>query len=577
MKKIFIFLCISSYSYAQQLQVNPAAKTLDKNNVKANIYMLDNKFWNIYGNGRNAYEVPKGRGSHAMFANSVWIGGLDAGGQLHIAANTYQQNGTDYRPGPLDTVHPNSFNSTNSALYNKLWKVDCNDISSFVNAFNSGLVTNNTYTVPDGILNYPGDGTANFQKQMAPYFDANSDGIYNPQTHGDYPLIKGQQEILSIFNDNNSAHTETDGRAMGLEIHQRSYAYTAPAIIDTMQAINYTTFYNYTIYNRSDTAYHHVYITDWSDVDLGYFLNDYIGTDTVNKFAYCYNYGTNDPASQYSAGYLNKLPVLSHALITTDCSGDGVDNNNNGQIDEAGEQFNMDRVTYYNNNIGNYPQATINPFLPTDYYNYMSGFWLDGSPFTNSGTGYGGTNSSHYMYTGDPETNLGWTETSAGNPAGDRRFLMSSGPFTLPAHSKIEWGYAIVFSQDTTQAINTITEFHKRVQRDVRNIKYYDDTHQTPICKPAVVQQATGIKSESLDLKIFMYPNPATNFITIELTENVKTASVIISDVSGRKISEAQISNGYYSQVDVSALDKGIYFVEVNDGNRRSVEKLVKN
>jgi len=291
MKKTFIVIAISINLCAQ---TNNTIRYLDKNRVKARINTTNDKFWNIIGDGKRSYEVPVGQGKHVMFGNSIWIGGLDNGGQLKISANTYKQSGTDFWQGPLDTSNFNVNISTNSSIYNRLWKIDCNDISNFIIAFNNGSVTAGTYTVPQDILDYPAKGTANFQKNLNPFVDVNNNGIYDPQQGGDYPLIKGHQQIPSIFNDSYFIHTETQGVNMGVEIHERSYAYSEPNIVDSMKAINYTTFYHYTIYNRSPYNYTNVFISDWSDMILGYPNDDYIGSDTTNNFAYCYNSDSND-------------------------------------------------------------------------------------------------------------------------------------------------------------------------------------------------------------------------------------------------------------------------------------------
>ncbi len=575
MRNIFILslLCTSSFA---QLVPNTIGKDLDKNYVKARIYTDNDKCWNKYGNQLAAYEVPKGKGRHAMFANSIWIGGIDGGGQLHIAANTYKQLGTDFWPGPLDTSNISAFTATNSIPYNKVWKVDCVDIDNFVNAYNNGSVTANTYTIPDGIKTYPAKGTANFQRNMLPFADVNNNGIYDPQNDGDYPLIKGQQQVLSIYNDRNGLHTETQGVPMGVEIYERCYAYFEPNIIDSMQAINYSTFFHYTIYNRSNNNYHDVYLTDWNDVDLGNWTDDYIGTDAPNNFAYCYNGNPTDPSVTGNPGYGNKPPVMSHGILKTNCGSDGVDNNNNGQIDEPGEQFILNRTTYFNNNVGTVPPPTTNPNIAIHYYNYMSGFWKDGSPFTYNGTGYGGTIPTAYVYSGDPAANTGWTEASAGNTPGDRRILLSSGPFNFPAGSRIEWGYTLVFSQDTTLAVNTITEFTSRVVRDVKNVRYYDETHQTPQCTPAVnVGLFSNITAPKL--RAMIYPNPGAGLVTLDLNSDVKNAEVIVTDLSGRQVMETHIREGYRASLDVSALDKGLYLVNISDGKQKLTEKLIKN
>ena len=297
-----------------------------------------------------------------------------------------------------------------------------------------------------------------------------------------------------------------------------------------------------------------MYITDWSDVDLGYWMDDYVGTDATNNFAYCYNGENFDPSIPGDPGYGNKPPVISHLIIKTDCTSDGIDNNNNSQIDEPGEQFELNQTTYYNNVAAPFPPATTNPTSATNYYNYMKGIWKDGSPFTYGGTAYGGTINTQYVFTGDPSTNLGWTEGSAGNVPGDRRILLSSGPFNFPANGRVEWGFALVFSQDTSQVINTISEFTARVVRDVKNAKYYDETHQTVQCKPAV---NVGIKNNEMKkLNAMVYPNPSGGLISIDLSENVKTADVDVMDIYGRIILKSNISDGYRSQIDLSIFRK---------------------
>ena len=173
----------------------------------------------------------------------------------------------------------------------------------------------------------------------------------------------------------------------------------------------------------------------------------------------------------------------------------------------------------------------------------------------------------------------GWTESSAGNTAGDRRILLSSGPFNFPANSKIEWSYAIVFSQDTSGTANTISQFSNRVQRDVRNIKYYETLHQDPQCAPTVSFVSTvGIEqNENVSLTALIYPNPAKDKLTIDLTEQVKTARVRLIDIAGRTVQEGEIREGYRTQLELSGLENGIYFVEVRVDEKILREKIIKN
>jgi hypothetical protein len=72
------------------------------------------------------------------------------------------------------------------------------------------------------------------------------------------------------------------------------------------------------------------------------------------------------------------------------------------------------------------------PDNATQYYQYMTGFWKDGTPFTCGGNAYGGSIPTSFVYpAGDIVTNWPlryYMVKNLGTP-GDRRFMQSSGPF----------------------------------------------------------------------------------------------------------------------------------------------------
>jgi hypothetical protein len=205
----------------------------------------------------------------------------------------------------------------------------------------------------------------------------------------------------------------------------------------------------------------------------------------------------------------------------------------------------------------------------------MSGFWKNGLPFTYGGDAFGGNTATKHVYTGNPATGTGWTEAGAGNTVGDRRVIFSSGPFTLPAGAKIEWSYAVVFSQDTSQAVNTITQFNTRVQRDVRNVRYYDAMHSSPQCTPQV-SQTVGIRKHAQELAMGIYPSPAKDELNIELEEYASLAQVVVTDVAGRKVMESRIVNDRRTSLNIAPLAKGVYFVEVSSDDKKAVQKVIK-
>ena len=70
------------------------------NNVRARIYNGGDMWWDLQNTPK--YEIPINSGKNSLFASSLWIGGVDAGGNLKVAAQTYRQSGVDFFAGPLD-------------------------------------------------------------------------------------------------------------------------------------------------------------------------------------------------------------------------------------------------------------------------------------------------------------------------------------------------------------------------------------------------------------------------------------------------------------------------------------------
>jgi hypothetical protein len=147
---------------------------LNINNVRTTVLGGGDLWWNLV----NAkYEIPAGSGKHSMFAGSLWIGGIDGGGQVKVAAQSYRQTGNDFWPGALDTTITNiSINRCQD--YNRHWKVSRQNVVDFIN----------TGTATPDIISWPGNGNVTFNEShyLAPFYDNNGDGIYN-HLDGDYP------------------------------------------------------------------------------------------------------------------------------------------------------------------------------------------------------------------------------------------------------------------------------------------------------------------------------------------------------------------------------------------------------
>ena len=317
-------------------------------------------------------------------------------------------------------------------------------------------------------------------------------------------VLKGDQTIWWVFNDMGNAHTESHGQPIGLEIRAQAFAFS------TNDEINNMTFYTYEIINRSTYELRNTYFSQWVDPDLGYGYDDYVGCDVKRGLGYCYNGkdidgpgtgsfsgippavgidffqgpymdpdGLDNPKidiSKMRLHYPNQLekywideargydtirltddadlyytPACAWYFKQNDsignCAINGV-NFGNGIKDD--ERFGMRRFVYYENSSNN---INGEPDKATDYYNYLQGFWKNGSHMKFGGNAITSTSGASdipcdFMFPGDsdplhwgtngviPDAQYhpdDWTEVTSGDNVspGDRRFMQSAGPFTL--------------------------------------------------------------------------------------------------------------------------------------------------
>src|SRR5207253_5135684 len=116
----------------------------------------------------------KKQGISSNFAGSIWIGGLDAGGQLKVAAMTYRQTGYDFWPGPLSPGAVTDDGVCNE--YDRIFKMTRKEVEDAVFL----------KTISDNVKNWPGQGIKTDFPNLAPYKDIDGDGCYDASA-GDYP------------------------------------------------------------------------------------------------------------------------------------------------------------------------------------------------------------------------------------------------------------------------------------------------------------------------------------------------------------------------------------------------------
>jgi hypothetical protein len=514
MRNLFyiLFFLLANYGHSQSYTTAYKLKTpppkaagcapptsttyLELNNVRAMIHTAGN-LWQIPGQNFSQYEVPKNSGIMALFTSALWLGGTDVNNQLKLAALRYR-NGQDYWTGPLSKIYAET-SYENCNKYDKHFISTQDMVREFSAWYEAGIAdqANGTstqndlfpnYQVPEIIKEWPAHGDVSMGQDyyLAPFYDFNSDGNYN-YLDGDYPWydikkdkecsidrtvsLYGDKNFWWVMNDKGNIHTETGADPIGMEIRAQAFAFASNDEVNNM------TFYNYELINRGTQTLYNTYFGFFTDGALGDPYDDYVGCDVNRGLAYYYNGDNFDGDNSGYKGYGYSPPAVGVDFFEGPYQdNDGIDNafgiGENEALNGIGygdgiidnERFGMRRFLYYSNTTNGANVNQTDPTSAADYYNYLRGFWKDGTKFVYGGSGHisdpqadpntpcefmfpGTTDPLGWGTNGIPQAN--WTEQTANNTPNDRRFVESAGPFILKPGAVNNITVGVVWARST--------------------------------------------------------------------------------------------------------------------------------
>jgi hypothetical protein len=366
-------------------------------------------------------------------------------------------------------------------------------------------------------------------------------------------------------------------------------------------AFNNTIFLSYKLFNRSDKIYHNTYLGVFTDTDIGYPYDDYIGCDVERSSYFGYNGNPVDGSGQPYA-YGANPPVQSVAILGGPyMDPDGLDNprvDNNGHqlCNESvngtnfgdsivdNERWGMTGFLYfYSNGV---PAYMTNPLYARDYYRYLRGIWLDGEPMHYGGNGHSGTGGNgpvcHFMFPGQSDTlNWGagcvtpdpvnWTETTAMNAPGDRRGIGSSGPFTFNPGQQQEFDLAYTFARDYTNSNPSGSIGKLKVLSDVIRNSFTQNVLPDGNSFNGIVN-----KTGASQLQVEIFPNPASSRVYFRFDRIVnEPVNIRIFNSNGMLIrTETKTSSERKMALDITSLQSGLYLLSFETKGLVTTKKL---
>ncbi|MEM1054443.1 MAG: T9SS type A sorting domain-containing protein [Bacteroidota bacterium] len=414
-------LVLATPASTQECAPARAEAYLEGADVRALLFNNGALFWK---GGDHVYEVPKGSGRQSIFSAAFWLSGT-VDGEPRFSGSDYGP--YEYWPGPL--LEDGGAPSPDScAEHDRIWSVTLADVAAY----------NATGETTDDLREWPAH-------LGAPVVDGDGDPTNYDLAAGDRPNVYGGHVLWWIMNDLGGTHEWGDLPGLGVEVRVSASAASeglagqfepGTPIADLVRT---ATHYRFEILHRGTETVEDVHVGLYVDADLGFFSDDYVGTDSTSRMVYAYN---GDDFDEGSAGYGDRPPAVG---IVADRPPEGV----------------TTRGSYMSKNGGG---TIIGAFRANEAANALRGFVRDGSYRWTFGED--GTNPNR------PITN--WTFPalppdywsmaridSLGTrfPPSDKRMMIAQGPYTLAPGDGFTFEIAIPWARaDGGGALGSVRE-----------------------------------------------------------------------------------------------------------------------
>jgi len=495
------------------------------------------------------------------FVSHVWISAKNIDDELLLAADMYVgTNQKEFYLGPLTTEGEKFEGATE--YFNRVWEIYGHELKTVKEKFNNGNLL--LGDLPKDIREWPAIGNPYFtltdleilSQDLAPFFDENEDGLYNP-LDGDLPIhseetaFENREDLWSpfmlnfqVYNDV-GPHQLSKGEIVGVEIQQINYLLNCPSIDEVDQTI----FTRYKVINKHGGVL--------KDFKLGFYEHPILS------------------CGQPYTGYNKELKTIY---------------NYSREIDIAPTSFSLEGFTrniiFLNRNLKGFisfrhpavgipnPKLTI-PLNDKEFDNLLSLNWKDSTRITYGGEGIDSLSEDYvnFMFTDFPTVNNGWNmlDQEPGwnfnlavidfGAASNRLQNGASVDFEIANHVIIEPDYP---------GFQVFDIWQEKVESLIYS---YHDINENP--KDYLDCFETLTSTQEFDqIDVLIYPNPADKILYIESDKN--DINFQLYDAQGKfldRIKNSEMENS----IDLSSYAAGLYFLITEDAkaNKISSQKFV--
>jgi len=394
----------------------------------------------------------------------------------------------------------------------------------------------------------------------APFYDINRNGIMD---EGEKPgLYDADQVVWFVCNDVEDTEYRLFGSpGSGIELQVTLWAYNREG--ETLaESLNQTIFRRYrfiykgTINTPDSASIDSMFISMWSDCDIGDYTDDYVGCDTLLDLMFGYNSTAKDKEFE-------KYGLMPPAIGYTLLQGPAVFTGNKN-----------DKILYDSYFKKGYRSIGMTSFTPIigegtglqpDIVRYANTWYNCANslnPFSGTPVLDAQGNPDHFPFSDDPFTKNKDIDGII-MPAGERRMMFHSGPFKMSVGDTQDVVLATIggIGSDNLESVSVMKYWTKWVRCFYKN-ELWKDLDKPDQERPSIIPTHFAL--------IQNFPNPfnSKTIITFLLSQpqNIK---LCVYNSAGQLVKEL-ISNKFFPsgkhkvQFDARNLPSGIYFYHLS-------------
>jgi hypothetical protein len=472
--------------------------------------------------GQSLYEVPIHSGLTTIFESQFWVGYKQSGVKHSIMPLlTSPLIGTQSIYGPhtgLNAYSPFQLNGS----FNKTWVVYSDSLD-----YHRANYLQSQYTPPKCVSEYlaVGDTAKGVHPFLLPFEASDDDGLYSWQ-RGDVPVISGKKSLFALYSDRGVSKSPGNSET-NLNVSVELYEHPLASVSD---AYANSVFARFRVTNTGPTTIDSLLIGLVADFDIGSAEDDYVGTDVSRNMIFGMNYLNSEPLS----GYGQFTPAMG--------------------VMSLGK--NISRSVRYNPGITQASQHSM-PTNVNQQFNYFNGIGPDGTTLPQ------------FYASGDPLSKTGILDDTLVVNFLDRAMILFLPEDSLTSGSTSCFDFVYVFARSGNhkQSLQLLRDYCDEIYTN-----YVSNYHNCGIA------QFVGLSEVEDPHNMKIYPNPAFETLNLELNElkDEEVGILIFNEIGQIVLRENVVPGDSLKKIDVSALQSGLYMLEVKSKSKIVRYKVVK-